>query len=144
MIGLIKSLLEQHLKFFSLSASDDLQNLWWRQLLVNCFWRGASDDVRLSSELFLVAEASFLLIPLLLFVLQNLYLKLKTLNFLSMSCTLEQILAYPIDTFDLHNRNQKQIRKVLKCRNIFRIVQNKYKYFLKYKHYIRNIPQLIL
>ena len=36
---------------------------WWRQLLQN---------------LFLTAQASFLLIPLLLFVLQNLCLKLKT------------------------------------------------------------------
>jgi len=35
MIGVIKSSFEQHLKSFNLSASDVLQNFWWRQLLVN-------------------------------------------------------------------------------------------------------------
>ena len=41
----LQSSFEQHLKFFSLSTSDDLQLLmtfrcfWWRQLLVTSFWR---------------------------------------------------------------------------------------------------------
>ena len=58
MIGVIKSSFAQHLKSFSLSASDDLQNLWWRQLLVT-----ASEEVLLmtstSLEL-LVFRTSFL------------------------------------------------------------------------------------
>jgi len=63
----------------------------------------ASDDVITSGALctsgalfFQTLEASFLLILLLSFVLPE---PLKDIKFCLWSCTLEQILAYPIDNF---------------------------------------------
>jgi len=44
-------------------------------------------------------QAPYLLIPLLSFVLPEPMLEKETLNFCLWSCTLEQILAYPIDNF---------------------------------------------
>ena len=104
MLDEIKSF-EQPFETLILSTSDDLQFMtknyfWW-----SCFWWGISDDVITSGALvfrtsFLhMLQTFFLMISLHSFVLSNPMLKKWTLHFCLWSCTLEQILAYPIDNF---------------------------------------------
>jgi len=62
MIDVIKYSFEQHLKFFSLSASDDLQVL---------LMTSASGPLVFRTSFLQMLQASFLLIPLLSFVLSE-------------------------------------------------------------------------
>jgi len=78
MIGVIKSSFEQHLKFFSLLASDDLQMLLMTstssdQLLkrVLLTMSASSGPLVFRSHFLQMLQASFLLISLLSFVLSE-------------------------------------------------------------------------
>jgi len=78
MIGMIKSSFEQHLKFFSLPASNDLQMLLMTsasgdQLLrrVLLMTSASSRPLVFKISFLQMLQASFLLIPLLSFVLSE-------------------------------------------------------------------------
>ena len=77
MIGVIKSSFEQHLKFFSLPVFDDLQMLLMTsasgdQLLRRVLlMTSASGPLAFRTSFIQMLQASFLLIPLLLFVLSK-------------------------------------------------------------------------
>jgi len=76
-------------------------SFWWSSELLMTLASGEQLLMRVLQNLFSSDASSFL------FVYSNALirssepmLKLKTLNFCLWSCTLEQILAYPIDTFN--------------------------------------------
>jgi len=123
MIGVIKSL-EQPLKLW-LYQLLMISSSWWsseplmtsasgEQLLKRCFWwRQLLQDL-LSSELVVfrnsflqMLQASFLLIPLLSFVLQNLCLNLKILIFLSMVLHTWTNISISNWQFFCHHQNSK-------------------------------------
>jgi len=110
MLGVIKSF-EQPLKL-QFSQFLMIFSSWWSSDLLMKTTSGdlASDEVLLMTsalqECFVfrtsflqMFQASYLLISLLSFVLPEPMLEKETLNFCLWSCTLEQILSYPIDKF---------------------------------------------
>jgi len=85
MIGVIKSSFEQHLKFFSVSTSDDLQML----LMTSASEESASDDVSFRTtclqNLFYSNASSFLLVDSIALICSfKTYAIIKTLKILSM------------------------------------------------------------